>query len=74
MGMESYELEGGLYAVFTHLGPATDLSTVMYIFQDWLPLSDYVLDDREHFEVLPQGYKPTDPNAREEFWIPVRHN
>lgn len=71
-GMETYTLNGGLYAVFQHHGPATDLSTVMYIFQEWLPQSDYALDDREHFEVLPSDYKALDPNAHEEFWIPVR--
>ena len=71
-GMDRYEISGGLYAVFQHHGPATDLSTVMYIFTEWLPNSEYVLDDREHFEVLPENYKALDPEAREEFWIPVR--
>jgi len=70
--MERYTLGGGLYAVFDHNGPATDLSTVMYIFSEWLPQSNYVLDDREHFEVLPADYKALDPNAHEEFWIPVK--
>lgn len=71
-GMEAYTIDGGLYAVFQHNGPATDLSTVMYIFQEWLPRSDYELDDREHFEVLPEGYNALDPSAHEEFWIPVK--
>jgi AraC family transcriptional regulator len=70
--MSSYTLDGGLYAVFDHNGPATDLSTIMYIFGEWLPRSEYVLDHREHFELLPADYKPVDPNAREEFWIPVK--
>ena len=71
-GMSPYDLAGGLYAMFVHNGPATDLSTFASIFTDWLPNSDFVLDDREHFEVLPADYKPMDPNAREEIWIPVR--
>ena len=71
-GMKTYDLRGGLYAVFVHNGPATDLSTFFYIFQDWLPISEYSLDDREHFEALPEGYNALDPNAREEIWIPVR--
>lgn len=72
-GMSAYTLQAGTYAVFEHHGPASDLSTFMYIFQDWLPNSDtYALDDREHFEVLPADYNPQDPNAREEIWIPVR--
>lgn len=72
-GMSSYVLRPGTYAVFEHTGPATDLGTFMYIFTEWLPGSAaYELDDREHFEVLPPGYDPRDPHAREEIWIPVR--
>ena len=72
LNRESITLRGGEYAVFEHRGPATDMSTVMYIFQEWLTNSKYELDDREHFEKLPEGYSPKDPEAREEFWIPVK--
>ncbi|MBT4526457.1 MAG: GyrI-like domain-containing protein [Deltaproteobacteria bacterium] len=73
-GMEGYSLKGGLYAVFVHIGPASDFpETVRYIFEDWFPQSDYQLDNREHFEILPEDYRPTDPKAREEIWIPVKH-
>lgn len=72
-GMACYTLQSGTYAVFEHNGPASDLSTFMYIFNEWLPNSaTYELDDREHFEVLAPGYDARDPNAREEIWIPVR--
>lgn len=72
-GMNSYVLQPGTYAVFEHNGAASDLSTFMYIFNEWLPNSStYELDDREHFEVLPPGYDARDPNAREEIWIPVK--
>jgi AraC family transcriptional regulator len=72
-GMISYTLPSGVYAVFEHNGPASDLSTFMYIFNGWLPSSErYELDDREHFEVLPKNYDALDPNATEEIWIPVR--
>jgi AraC family transcriptional regulator len=72
-GMAAYTLQPGTYAVFEHNGPASDLSTVMYIFSEWLPRSDvYELDDREHFEVLPSDYDAQDPEAREHFWIPIK--
>lgn len=72
-GMNPYVRQSGTYAVFEHNGPASDLSTFMYIFDEWLPNSDmYELDDREHFEVLPPDYDARDPNAREEIWIPVK--
>lgn len=72
-GMASYTLQPGTYAVFEHNGPATDLTTYMYIFGEWLPSSiGYELDDREHFEVLPPDYQAQDPNAREKIFVPIK--
>ena len=72
-GMETYLLQGGLYAVFTHKGPASEAAkTMQYIFGTWLPESKYFPDNREHFEVLPEGYNPIDPDAKEEIWVPVK--
>lgn len=72
-GMAAYTLQPGMYAVFEHNGPAGDLSTFTYVFNEWLPKSSrYELDDREHFEVLPPGYDARNPNAREEIWIPIK--
>ncbi|MDW7695862.1 GyrI-like domain-containing protein [Flammeovirgaceae bacterium SG7u.111] len=72
-GMEVFELEGGKYAVFTHKGLPSDFpKTWKAIFVDWLPSSGFQLDHRPHFELLPAGYSPVDPNAEEEVWIPVR--
>ena len=71
--METYLLQGGQYAVFTHRGPASAATrTMQYIFGEWLPNSPYKLDDREHFEILPETYNPTDPDATEEIWIPIK--
>lgn len=72
-GMRSYRLKGGLYAVFNHHGPASAFAASMqYIFGQWLPNSNYQRDQREHFERLPKGYVPTDHNAQEEIWIPIK--
>ena len=72
-GMESYTLAGGQYAVFVHNGPASAApKTMQHIFGTWLPYSGYELDNREHFEILPEGYDPLDQRAREEVWIPIR--
>ena len=74
-GIEPYSLVGGLYAVFLHQGPASAAPlTMQQIFGAWLPASIYQLDDREHFEILPADYRPDDPKAREEIWIPIRHS
>jgi len=71
--MEAFTLQGGMYAVFLHKGPASDgPRTFQYIFGTWLPASDYKLDDRPHFELLGDKYKNDDPESEEEIWIPVK--
>ena len=71
-GMQSYSLEGGTYAVFVHKGLASKFpDTMRYIFGTWLPSSDYELDDREHFEVVPEGWSSSDENAQEEIYVPI---
>jgi len=71
--METYLLKGGKYAVFIHNGNASEApETMRYIFGEWLPKSNYVPDNREHFEILPEGYNPLDPEAEEEIWVPVK--
>lgn len=70
--METFVLQGGLYAVFEYKGLSADSSIFQYIFSTWLPNSDYVLDDRPHFEVLGKKYKNNDPESEEEIWIPVK--
>ncbi|GEN52229.1 GyrI-like domain-containing protein [Halobacillus faecis] len=72
--METHLLSGGLYAVFLNEGPASEFNqTLQYIFKEWLPSSSYVLDDREHFERFTEDYRPADPEAVEEVWIPVKY-
>lgn len=52
-GIETYNLPGGLYAVFLHKGAAaTGATTFQYIYGMWLPNSDYVFDNRTQFEIL----------------------
>lgn len=70
--MDTFILPSGLYAVFNYKGSSTDNSIFQYILGTWLPSSEYVLDDRPHFEVLGEKYKNNDPNSEEEIWIPIR--
>ncbi|WP_242927963.1 GyrI-like domain-containing protein [Pontibacter vulgaris] len=70
--METFIVPGGLYAVFLHKGSSTDTSTFHYIFTNWLPKSDYVLDNRPHFEILGDRYKNGDASSEEEVWIPIK--
>lgn len=70
--MESFELEGGLYAVFDYKGSSSDSAVFQYIFTEWLPNSGYQLDNRPHFEVLGEKYRNNDPESEEEIWIPIK--
>jgi AraC family transcriptional regulator len=71
-GLQTLVIPSGLYAVFLHKGSSNDHSTFEYIFTQWLPKSDYVLDNRPHFEVLGEKYKNADPSSEEEIWIPIK--
>ena len=71
--MESFKLERGLYAVFIYHGAASDAAdTFMYILGEWLPSSDYDLDNRPHFEILGEKYKNESTDSEEEIWIPIK--
>ena len=71
--MNSLILENGLFAVFNYKGTAKDAQAFFqYIYSEWIPNSDYMLDDRPHFEVLGAKYKNNDQNSEEEVWIPIR--
>ena len=70
--MGTFVLKQGLYAVFNYKGLSTDNTIFIYIFESWLPGSDYVLDNRPHFELLGDNYKNDDPNSEEEIWIPIK--
>ncbi len=72
-GMEQFILKEGLYAVFNHIGPASDFpKTAQYIYSVWLPNSEYNLDNRPHFELLGEKYKNNAPDSEEEVWIPIK--
>jgi AraC family transcriptional regulator len=71
-GMETFIPPGGLYAVFDYKGLNTDSAIFQYIFGNWLPGSEYTLDNRPHFEVLGDKYKNNDPTSEEEIWIPIK--
>lgn len=73
-GLEKLEIPAGKYAIFTHEGTAKEFAqTSTYIFNKWLPESDFKLDNRPHFEVLGDDYKgPENPDSKEDIWIPVR--
>ena len=72
--METLIVPGGLYAVFIHKGPASNAPITYHsIFVEWLPNSEYTVDDRPHFAVMGKNYIKDDPNSEEEIWIPIKN-
>jgi AraC family transcriptional regulator len=72
-GMQAFTLPGGTYAVFDYKGAASAFApTFRYIFYEWLPRSNYELDNRPHFEILGANYKNDDPESEEEIWVPIK--
>jgi len=65
-------LPEGKYAVFTYRGLSSDTSVYQYIFSKWLMNSDWILDDRPHFEVLGSKYKNDSVDSEEDIWIPIK--
>ena len=71
-GMETITLSGK-YAVFLHTGLPSDFpATSGYIFGEWIPVSEFVVDRRPHFEIMTADYLPDDPDATEEIYVPIR--
>lgn len=72
-GLETLIIPKGEYAVFHYKGkPSEAQSTYQYIYGQWMPNSEYELDDRPHFTLMGEKYKGEDPESEEEFWIPIR--
>jgi AraC family transcriptional regulator len=73
-GMQTLELHGGLYSVFLYKGKAEAAEPFYrHIFQEWLPASDYELDDRPQFAVMGEKYKNDDENSEEDIYIPIKN-
>jgi AraC family transcriptional regulator len=69
--MECFTLEAGKYAVFTQKGKSADFELFHYIFTEWLPNSEYMLDDRPHFEKLEGNKDKNDTDKSELIYIPI---
>lgn len=70
--MDSLIIPAGTYAVFTFKGSGQDIfSFYGAIFNEWLPSSKYVLDNRPHFACMGEKYRNGDPGSEEEIFIPV---
>lgn len=71
--MEPLEIPEGLYAIFDYKGPANAaLPFFQYIFQTWIPSSEYDVDNRPHVALMGEKYRGNNPDSEEEIWVPVK--
>jgi AraC family transcriptional regulator len=71
-GFEHLEIPAGTYAVFHYKGLSSDSTIWRYIYSQWLPNSEWELDERPHFERLGSKDKNDDPTSEEDIYIPIR--
>lgn len=72
-GLEPLTIPAGKYAEFLHVGPASEASKLFAdILGRRIPRSEFELDLRPHFEILPEDYDPFSPQATERVLIPIR--
>jgi len=69
---KQFDFVGGLYAVFHYKGLSSDKRIFQYIYSQWLPNSEYEIDNRPHFELLGEKYKNNDPTSEELIFIPIK--
>lgn len=70
--LSTFTIPSGMYAIFTYKGLSSDFTVFDYIYNTWLPSSNYILDNRPHFEILGSKYQNNDPNSEEEIYIPIQ--
>lgn len=72
-GMHPLVLKGGDFLMVDYKGSLADFPKLWQtILTDWLPNSKYKLDNRPHFEKLPESYNPQNVINEEQVWVPVR--
>ncbi|WP_108960257.1 GyrI-like domain-containing protein [Leptospira ellinghausenii] len=69
---EGFTLMSGMYVEFLYKGLPSEAGPFFHsIFMDWLPNSNFELDNRPHFEVMGEKYKNDDPDSEELVYIPI---
>ena len=71
--MQTLSIVSGRYLVIDFKGSIPDFIELWQkIHSSWLPSSEFELDNRPHFERLPQSYNPMQAVNEEEIWIPIK--
>ena len=72
-GMEYREIPAQLVAVFTHMGSLDSLSeTYDYIYDKWLPESEYRLIDADEIEWYDSRFKFGEKDSQMDIHVPIK--
>lgn len=72
-GMQKLCVPSGQYAKFIHQGPIHKIQqTFDYIFDQWLPESEFTIDQRPHIAAMDERYNPGKESSEEDLFIPIR--
>jgi AraC family transcriptional regulator len=69
--MKSFKIPAGTYAVFQLKGMDI-FGLYQRIMQEWLPNSDFQIDNRPHYQVMGDMYKNGSPDSEEEVYVPIK--
>ena len=72
-GMAKLRVAGSTYVKVTYRGLAHHFGPfAARLYGELIPASGYTVDNsRPHFEFLPEDYRPDDPEATEDVYVPV---
>ena len=70
-GLQSYDVDNGLYLCFTCEG-SVSAQFFQELYTSWLPQSEYELDDRPHFDKIWPDSAQRGAVLKEEIYIPVK--
>lgn len=71
--METLTIDAGKYLVINFEGTITAFVNFWQdIHFNWLPNSEFEIDNRPHFERLGPDYNPNQAINKEEIWIPIK--
>lgn len=65
-------IPAGNYACFHYQGKPNNPAIFQYIFQSWLPSSEYIMDQRPHVMILGPNYHPHRDDSCEDIYLPIR--
>jgi AraC family transcriptional regulator len=71
--MKVLNIPEGLYAIFHYKGIDTEgYKVFQWIFNQWLPNTDFEFDSRPQFEILSEKYKRNSVDSEEDIYIPIK--